>query len=137
MINILKKFFKINSSKLGIKTPISISFSDIYIGKILKISQHPNADKLHLVKVDIGSSNILDIVCGAENIYVDMIVPVAILGAKLSGETIRKAKIRGVESNGMLCSQTELRVGSDNKGIWDLTPYNLRIGDQVEKILNS
>ena len=77
------------------------------IGKILECKMHPDSDHLHLCKVDIGSE-VLNIVCGAPNAREGIKVIVAVVGAKLPGLTIKKGKIRGEESCGMLCSVQEL-----------------------------
>ena len=94
----------------------------VIIGKVLSVRKHPDADKLSICEVDIGYET-LSIVCGAPNVREGIFVPVALIGAKLpNGLTIKKASIRNVESNGMLCSRTEL--GYDEiegiYGIWIL-----------------
>lgn len=92
-------------------------FAGVVVGKILEIKKHPNADKLQLVKVDVGEK-ILDIVCGAHNISVGDHVPVAMVGTDLGGGfVIKEAEIRGEKSCGMLCAQDELGLGEDHSGI--------------------
>ncbi|MDO9579728.1 MAG: phenylalanine--tRNA ligase subunit beta [Bacteroidales bacterium] len=92
----------------------------IVVGEILEINDHPHADKLHLVLIDIGKEK-LKIVCGASNIEKGQKVPLALSGATLSGNiTIKPSVIRGIESNGMLCSARELGIGADDKGIYIL-----------------
>jgi len=104
------------------------------IGKILEKEKHPNADKLTLCKVDIGSK-VLNIVCGAKNHNKGDKVVVALEGARLpNGLEIKKTKIRGVESEGMLCSKAELGLEEKSDGIWIL-PDSVKIGDKVDKIL--
>jgi len=98
---------------------ISFSFPKIIIGRILKIDQHPNADKLSVTLVDVGSKK-LTIVCGASNIAIGMFVPVAVVGAKLGDFEIKKVAIRGVESEGMICSAEELGLEEKSTGILDL-----------------
>lgn len=89
----------------------------VVIGKINKIEPHPNADNLTLCRVDVGDS-VAAIVCGAPNIEEGQTVPVALVGATLpNGMEIRKAKIRGVESEGMMCAEDELGFGEDHAGI--------------------
>ncbi len=91
-------------------------FPGVVVGKITEIQAHPNADRLRLVKVDVG--HILDVVCGAPNIEVSQIVPVATIGAALpNGIVIQAATIRGASSQGMLCAADELGLGSDHSGI--------------------
>lgn len=82
----------------------------VVVGKILKIKQHPNADKLVVCKVTVGGQETIQIVTGATNIKEGDIVPVALDGAKLPDRTIKKSKLRGEESNGMLCSGEELGI---------------------------
>ncbi len=107
----------------------------VVAGKILEIKKHPNADKLRIAKIDIGAKK-LDIVCGAPNIAVGNIAPVALPGAILSGGmVIREADIRGVKSSGMLCAEDELGLGSDRSGILILEK-NARPGIPVSRLLN-
>ncbi|MFZ5982301.1 MAG: YtpR family tRNA-binding protein, partial [Patescibacteria group bacterium] len=89
----------------------------VIVGKILEIKKHPNADRLQLVKVDLGE-RVQEIVCGATNIQVGQLVPVALLGTILpNGIEIKEAEIRGVKSSGMLCALDELGLGKDHSGI--------------------
>jgi len=89
-----------------------IPATNLIIGEVLECVDHPDSDHLHLCKVNIGSE-VLDIVCGAPNVRAGLKVIVAMVGAKLPGGEIKAGKIRGYESNGMLCSKAEL--GLDNK----------------------
>ena len=103
------------------------SIKGVVVGKILEIKKHPNADKLQLTRVDIGKQK-LDIVCGAWNIKAGDIVPVATVGAILpSGLEIKEAFIRGERSQGMLCAEDELGLGTNHTGILILSP-KLEIG---------
>ena len=103
-------------------------WTDVVAGRLLSIERHPNADKLWLTSVDIGSSEPLQIVCGADNISAGDLVPVALVGAVLPGDRrIERSKIRGVESQGMLCSASELGLGDDAEGI-----HILGTGDVVD-----
>ena len=88
-----------------------IPATNLVIGKVIECVDHPDSDHLHVCKVDIGTE-ILDIVCGAPNCREGLKVIVAKVGAKLPGGEIKKGKIRGVESNGMLCSMAELGLDS-------------------------
>ena len=93
------------------------NYKDIVVGKVLEIYQHPNADKVRVTKVDVGSS-VYEIVCGAWNFDVNAIVPVAIPKSYIKDNfLIDKRDIRGVESNGMICSATELDLWDDHTGI--------------------
>jgi len=87
---------------------------NVVIGKVLQVEKHPDADKLRVCNVDVGESEPLQIVCGAPNVAVGQQVPVAKIGAVLPGDfKIKKSKLRGIESQGMICSAQEL--GLDNK----------------------
>jgi phenylalanyl-tRNA synthetase beta chain len=84
----------------------------VVVAEVCEVAPHPDADKLKVCKVDGGNGDILDIVCGAPNVAAGMLVPLAVVGAVLPGDVaVRKTKIRGVESSGMLCSQRELGLG--------------------------
>lgn len=109
-------------------------FSDIIVGKILKAGPHPDADKLQVCEVDSGSG-VLQIVCGAPNARAGLIAPLAIVGAVLSGDfKIKKAALRGVESNGMLCSSKELGLAEDADGLMEL-PADAPIGTDLREYL--
>src|SRR5262245_3997022 len=90
-------------------TPVANAFNKVVIGEVLEVTQHPNADRLRVCQVNIGDTKPLTIVCGAANVRAKLKVPVALIGAVLSSQlTIKPAKLRGVESSGMLCSAAEL-----------------------------
>ena len=109
-------------------------FKNIIVGKILEVKPHPNADRLRLALVDIGKEK-LEIVCGAPNIKPDQFVPVALVGAILpNGMEIKPAEIRGVKSNGMLCAEDELGLGSDHNGILILD--KAKVGQSFSGYLN-
>ena len=120
-------------------------FSNIRVAKIQLIDQHPNADKLHLVTVNLGSET-RTVVCGAQNIEVGQIIPYASVGSKVldrkTGEQfeLTPAKIRGVESQGMLCSQDELGLENmqEEDGILVLNRIfsDLTLGESLEKVLD-
>jgi len=107
----------------------------LVVGKVLEVEKHPNADKLKLTKVDVGTSDPLSIVCGAPNVAAGQTVIVAEVGVTIypvSGEpmTMRVARIRGVESNGMICAEDEIGIGSSHEGIMVL-PDELKAGSSV------
>ncbi len=85
-------------------------FTGVVVGRVLTCVDHENSDHLHVCTVDVGESEPLQIVCGAPNVKAGLLVPTAVVGAKLPEFTIKKGKIRGVESYGMLCSATELMI---------------------------
>ncbi len=105
----------------------------VVVGKVKEIKKHPQADKLYLVKVDIGREG-LEIVCGADNFQAGDLVPVALTGAVLpNGMEIKATVIRGVKSNGMLCAADELGLGSDHSGIMILKSG--RVGQNLSAAL--
>jgi len=94
-----------------------VHIENVIAGRVLTVEKHPDADKLSVCTVDTGAET-LTVVCGAPNVAVDQIVPVAMVGAVLGdGFEIQKRKIRGITSNGMICSEKELGLGSDHEGI--------------------
>ncbi len=96
-------------------------FSKVVIGEILEIKPHPDSNKLSLCKVAYSKTKTVDVVCGAQNIAVGMKVPLAMIGAELpNGLTIKKTKIRGAMSEGMICSQAELGLAEKSEGIMRL-----------------
>lgn len=115
-------------------TEIKPNFDRVVIGKILKIEQHPNADKLHVCQVDVGGKQPLNIVCGAPNIAEGQKVPVVLVGGKVGDFEIKAAKLRGVDSEGMMCSQRELGIGEDHSGIFILPDY-VEVGLPFEKVM--
>jgi phenylalanyl-tRNA synthetase beta chain len=101
--------------------PVAPAFTGIVVGHIIAAEKHPDADKLKVCKVDIGTGEPLQIVCGAPNAAVGVKAPLATVGAVLpDGTVIGKGKLRGVESFGMLCSQRELGLSTEHSGLWAL-----------------
>ncbi|KJG11498.1 phenylalanine--tRNA ligase subunit beta [Photobacterium kishitanii] len=96
-------------------------FTGVKVGQVVECAQHPDADKLRVTKVDVGAEELLDIVCGASNCRQGLKVAVATVGAVLPGDfKIKKAKLRGQPSHGMLCSFTELGIDVESDGIMEL-----------------
>jgi phenylalanyl-tRNA synthetase beta chain len=111
------------------------AFSKVVVGEITAIEQHPDADKLRVCQVSDGES-ISQVVCGAPNARLGIKVPFAQVGAVLPGNfKIKKAKLRGVESHGMLCAETELEIGTDNDGIMEL-PLEAPVGKSIAEYLD-
>jgi phenylalanyl-tRNA synthetase beta chain len=109
--------------------------SDVVVGYVARHDRHPAADKLSVCLVDVGGPETLGIVCGASNVAAGQKVAVARIGTKLSADlTIKKAKIRGVESCGMICSERELGLGDEHSGIWVL-PADAPVGKPVAEAL--
>ena len=93
----------------------------VVIGEVLEVSRHPNADRLSVCQVSTGDGPAVEVVCGAPNVYAGMKSPLAGPGTRLpNGMKLRRSKIRGVESNGMLCSAIELGLGDEADGIIEL-----------------
>ncbi|NEQ76088.1 MAG: phenylalanine--tRNA ligase subunit beta [Okeania sp. SIO2C9] len=109
----------------------------VVIGKILEANKHPNADKLKVCQVDIGKAEPLNIVCGASNAKADIYVPVATIGTYLSkiDLKIKKSKLRGVPSEGMICSLAELGLTKDAEGIHIFELENPKLGSDVRPLL--
>ena len=118
-------------------SPICGDFTGVVLGKITQCDPHPNADKLQICQVDIGQKDTLEIICGAKNARTDLWVAVAKVGAKLPGFVIKKAKLRGVYSYGMLCSASELGLNTDlfaNDGILEINS-NQALGSDIKEVL--
>ena len=95
-----------------------LSIDHLVVGKVVEKARHPNADRLSCCRVQVGPDDIRDIVCGAPNVDAGQYVAVALVGAELpNGMKIKRSKIRGVTSDGMICSETELGIGDDASGI--------------------
>ena len=101
--------------------PVAPAFEGLVVGHVVNCEKHPNADKLSLCEIDIGDGSNLQIICGAPNVKKDLKVVVATVGSVLpSGLKIKRAKLRGVESNGMLCSESEIGLSESHEGIIEL-----------------
>ncbi|NJK58506.1 MAG: phenylalanine--tRNA ligase subunit beta [Pleurocapsa sp. SU_5_0] len=109
----------------------------VVVGKVIERSQHPNADKLSVCKVDIGADEPLNIVCGASNVKADIFVPVATVGTYLPAIDLKlkPTKLRGEPSRGMICSLTELGLEKESEGIHIFKEENLTPGDDVRPLL--
>ncbi|MDD5580040.1 MAG: phenylalanine--tRNA ligase subunit beta [Methylobacter sp.] len=104
-------------------TPAAAPFSGVVVGEVLSLHQHPDADRLHVCRVAVGEAEPLQIVCGASNVRVGLKIPAALIGAVLPGDfKIKKSKLRGEESFGMLCSAKELGLAADADGLLELPP---------------
>lgn len=116
----------------GIKT-IGGDFAGIVVGEVMSVERHPNADRLTVCQVNDGSST-LTVVCGAPNVSAGIKVPLATLGATLpNGLKIKKAKVRGIESSGMLCAADELGLSEDHSGLMIL-PSDVKPGTSFAEI---
>jgi phenylalanyl-tRNA synthetase beta chain len=120
--------------------PVAPPFTRVVVGEIKEAAQHPNADRLRVCQVDVGQGALLNIVCGAPNARVGIKVPTALVGAELPpGEDgkpfqIKLGKLRGVESQGMLCSARELKLSEDHGGLLELGA-DAKVGQDVRDVL--
>ncbi|WP_020146209.1 phenylalanine--tRNA ligase subunit beta [Thioalkalivibrio sp. ALJ15] len=111
------------------------AFSGVRVGRVAKVEPHPDADRLRVCQVDVGEAEPLTIVCGAPNVHEGMVAPVAVVGAVLPDNfKIKKSKLRGVASAGMLCSARELGLAEDAEGLLAL-PADLKIGADLRAAL--
>ncbi|MDX1949156.1 MAG: phenylalanine--tRNA ligase subunit beta [Rickettsiales bacterium] len=146
----LKEYLDTNASieeisekltSIGLEVESVIDYAKILkpfsVAEILETEQHPQADRLKICKVNAGNGEILSIVCGAANARAGIKIPLARVGAIIpnGGFEIKKSKIRGVESNGMLCSAEELNLEEASEGILEL-PENSIVGESFAKFIN-
>ena len=111
-------------------------FNDVVVAQVLEVNKHPDADRLNVCRVDIGDGSPKQIVCGAPNVAAGLKVPCALVGAKLPGDfTIKLAKVRGIESSGMLCSAKELGIAEDASGLLVL-PADAPVGQSIREYLD-
>ncbi|WP_392342627.1 phenylalanine--tRNA ligase subunit beta [uncultured Shewanella sp.] len=114
---------------------VAADFSGVIIGEVVECGQHPDADKLRVTKINVGADELIDIVCGAPNCRLGLKVAVAMVGAVLPGDfKIKKAKLRGQPSMGMLCSYGELGMDIESDGIIEL-PQDAPLGVNVREYL--
>lgn len=116
-------------------TPAAGVFSGVVVGEVLSTEQHPDADKLRVCQVSNGAES-FQVVCGAPNARPGIKIPFAMIGAELPGDfKIKKAKLRGVESNGMLCSASELQISEEDDGLMEL-PADAPVGQDIRAYLD-
>ncbi|MES9931101.1 MAG: phenylalanine--tRNA ligase subunit beta, partial [Candidatus Thiodiazotropha sp. 6PDIVS] len=116
--------------------PVASEFTGVVVGEVHARNPHPDADKLSVCQVNVGEEEMLQIVCGAKNVAAGMRVPVATVGARLPGDfKIKKAKLRGVTSLGMICSASELGLAEQSDGIMPL-PLDAPIGEDFRQYLD-
>jgi phenylalanyl-tRNA synthetase beta chain len=114
---------------------VSPAFSGVVIGEVLEVVKHPNAERLNVCQVNVGEASPLNIVCGATNVAVGVRVPCARIGAVLPGGfVIKQARVRNVESFGMLCSAKELGLAIESEGLW-LLPGESPVGNNLREYL--
>ena len=116
-------------------SPAAKPFTGVVVGEVLTVEQHPDADRLRVTTVNIGSGEPLQIVCGAPNVRVGMKAPVATIGAVLPGDfKIKKGKLRGIESQGMLCGASEIDLEDKIDGLLEL-PVDAPVGVDIREYL--
>ncbi len=114
--------------------PAGAMFTHVVIGEIVEANKHPDADRLQVCKVNTGNA-VLQIVCGASNARVGLKAPCALVGAALPGIAIKEAKVRGVESFGMMCSAKELGLATEASGLLEL-PTDATVGQDIREYLS-
>lgn len=117
-------------------TPAAAAFTGVVVGEVIAMEPHPDADRLRVCQVAVGEAEPLQIVCGASNVRVGLRIPAALIGAALPGDfKIKKSKLRGVESYGMLCSEKELGLAADANGLMELAA-NAPVGVDIRDYLS-
>ena len=129
---VIKKLTDIGLEVEGIKESSS-ELSNFKIAKILKVNKHPNADKLKLCDVSLGGKEVIKVVCGAKNAREGLVTIYAPPGSIIpkSKMKIKIAKIRGIESSGMLCSESELNISNESDGIIELDKNEKNLGKKI------
>ena len=115
-------------------TAVAPAFQRIVVAEILETAKHPDADRLQVCKVNVGGE-VLQIVCGASNARAGLKAPCALVGAELPGISIKQAKVRGVESFGMMCSAKELGIAAEANGLLEL-PADAPVGQDIREYLD-
>ena len=115
-------------------TALGDGLANVVVARIVECAKHPEADRLQVCQVDAGQGGLLQIVCGAPNARPGLLAPLAMVGANVGGIAIKAAKLRGVESNGMLCSAKELGIDADASGLLEL-PADAPVGVPVAEYL--
>jgi len=115
--------------------PVAAAFDKVVVGQVLTKDKHPEADRLNVLTVDVGQAEPLSIVCGAGNVSVGMKAPCALVGAKLPGIEIKQAKVRGIASFGMMCSEKELGLAEESAGLMVLDA-DATVGQSIREHLD-
>jgi phenylalanyl-tRNA synthetase beta chain len=118
----------------GMGPPTAAAFTQVVIGQIISTEKHPDADRLQICLVDVGQAKPLQIVCGAANARAGLKAPCALVGAVLPGFEIKQAKVRGIESFGMMCSEKELGLAEESSGLLEL-PDSAAVGQDIRSFL--
>lgn len=115
--------------------PVAEPFSNVVVAEVIQVEKHPEADRLKVCQVNVGEPELLTIVCGASNVEPGIKVPAALVGATLPKLKITRSKLRGIVSNGMLCSEVELGLAEESNGLMIL-PSDAPVGQSVWEYLN-
>ena len=114
--------------------PVAPAFTQVVVGEVIAMHKHPDADRLNICQVAVGNEAALQIVCGATNVQIGAKVPCALVGAQLPKVAIQQAKVRGIESFGMLCSEQELGLADEASGLL-LLPSDAPVGTSIREYL--
>src|SRR6188508_832895 len=115
-------------------TPLGEALDGVVVARIVGTARHPEADRLQVCQVDAGNGALLQIVCGAPNARPGLVAPLATVGTRIGEITIKAAQLRGVDSNGMLCSAKELGLDADASGLLEL-PEDAPVGTPLADYL--
>lgn len=115
--------------------PVASDFTKVVVAEIISAEKHPDADRLQVCKVNVGTGEPLQIVCGAPNARAGLKAPCALVGAELPGFRIKQAKVRGVESSGMMCSAKELGLAAESDGILELAA-DAQVGQDIRELFD-
>lgn len=130
---------KIKTAGINIENVITKDIPGVVVGRVLTCVPHPNSDHMHVCRVDVGEGEPLQIVCGAKNVKAGIKVIVAKVGAKLPGGTIKEAKLRGIDSFGMICALSELGLEEKTEENWskgiEILPDDAKVGESAIKTL--
>ena len=116
------------------QSPVAAPFNKVVIAEIIRAEKHPDADRLQVCQVNVGLAEPLQIVCGASNARAGLKAPCALVGAELPGISIKQAKVRGIESFGMMCSAKELGLAEEASGLLEL-PADVVVGQDIREYL--
>ncbi|WP_251365870.1 YtpR family tRNA-binding protein [Coxiella-like endosymbiont of Rhipicephalus sanguineus] len=114
---------------------VAHSFEKVVVGEVLSVEKHPDVDRLSFCRVNVGGSEALEIVCGAVNVRAGLKVPVALIGGQVGELKIKKTKLRGVVSHGMICSERELGLSEDQNGFIMELPSDIAVGKDLHDCL--
>ncbi len=115
--------------------PVAADFEGVRVAEVVSVEPHPDADKLRVCRVSVGEAEPLQIVCGAPNVRAGMKAPLATVGGRIGDMKLKKAKLRGVPSHGMLCSARELGLSDEHQGLMDLAA-DAPVGEDLRIYLN-